>query len=63
MRVERDPARTGAGQYRAALTDPLVLSVFLRTFRICLIVTFATVCGCLHDHTALGARQPDGSGC
>jgi putative spermidine/putrescine transport system permease protein len=29
----------GLGQYPAALTDPLVLSVFLRTLRICVIVT------------------------
>lgn len=34
----------GLTQYQTALTDPLVLSVFLRTFRICLIVTFATIC-------------------
>lgn len=33
----------GLGQYQAALTDPLVQSVFLRTFRICLIVTVLTV--------------------
>ena len=33
----------GLGQYRAALTDPLVQSVFLRTFRVCLIVTVVTV--------------------
>ncbi len=34
----------GLGQYRTALTDPLVQSVFLRTFRVCLIVTVVTVC-------------------
>ena len=34
----------GLGQYRAALTDPLVQSVFLRTFRVCLVVTVVTVC-------------------
>ncbi len=28
----------GFGQYQVALTDPLVQSVFLRTFRVCLIV-------------------------
>lgn len=33
----------GLGQYQAALSDPLVLSVFLRTFRICVIVTLASV--------------------
>ena len=33
----------GLGQYRAALTDPLVLSVFLRTLRICAIVTVLSV--------------------
>ena len=33
----------GLGQYRAALTDPLVLSVFLRTVRVCVIVTLAAV--------------------
>jgi putative spermidine/putrescine transport system permease protein len=35
---------TGLGQYHTALTDPLVLSVFLRTFRVCLIVTVVTIC-------------------
>ncbi|MGV8986967.1 MAG: ABC transporter permease [Cypionkella sp.] len=34
----------GLGQYRTALTDPLVLSVFVRTIRVCLIVTLVTVC-------------------
>lgn len=34
----------GLGQYKAALTDPLVQSVFLRTFRVCLMVTVVTVC-------------------
>lgn len=33
----------GLGQYRTALTDPLVLSVLWRTFRICLIVTAIAV--------------------
>ena len=33
----------GLGQYRAALSDPLVQSVFLRTVRICLAVTVASV--------------------
>ena len=33
----------GLGQYRTALTDPLVLSVFMRTFRICLVVTIVAV--------------------
>ena len=33
----------GLGQYRTALTDPLVQSVLLRTLRICLIVTLLTV--------------------
>lgn len=34
----------GFGQYQVALTDPLVQSVFLRTFRVCLIVTVITIC-------------------
>ena len=33
----------GLGQYRTALSDPLVLSVFLRTLRICAIVTLLSV--------------------
>lgn len=33
----------GLGQYRTAMTDPLVLSVFLRTFRICLVATALSV--------------------
>ena len=33
----------GLGQYRAALTDPLVQSVFLRTLRVCVAVTAASV--------------------
>jgi putative spermidine/putrescine transport system permease protein len=33
----------GFGQYRAALSDPLVLSVFLRTLRICAVVTVVAV--------------------
>lgn len=33
----------GLGQYETALTDPLVQSVFLRTFRVCLLVTAVTV--------------------
>jgi putative spermidine/putrescine transport system permease protein len=33
----------GLGQYRTALTDPLILSVFARTFRVCAIVTVAAV--------------------
>ena len=33
----------GLGQYRALLTDPLVQSVFVRTFRICVFVTAAAV--------------------
>ena len=33
----------GFGQYRAALSDPLVLSVFVRTIRICVIVTVLSV--------------------
>ena len=33
----------GFGQYGRALTDPLIQSVFLRTFRICLIVTICAV--------------------
>lgn len=33
----------GLGQYRAALTDPLILSVIWRTVRICAIVTAASV--------------------
>ena len=35
----------GLGQYGALLTDPLVQSVFVRTFRICLLVTIAAVAG------------------
>ena len=34
----------GLTQYRTALTDPLVQAVFLRTFRVCLIVTVVTIC-------------------
>jgi putative spermidine/putrescine transport system permease protein len=33
----------GLGQYAALLTDPLVQSVFVRTFRICAVVTVASV--------------------
>jgi putative spermidine/putrescine transport system permease protein len=33
----------GLGQYHALLTDPLVQSVFVRTFRICALVTVAAV--------------------
>ncbi|MBT9247146.1 ABC transporter permease [Gemmobacter fulvus] len=33
----------GLGQYKAALTDPLVLTVFWRTIRICAMVTLASV--------------------
>ncbi len=33
----------GFGQYQTALTDPLVLAVFLRTFRTCAVVTLVTV--------------------
>lgn len=33
----------GLGQYRTALSDPLVLSVFWRTLRICAVVTVAAV--------------------
>ncbi len=33
----------GIGQYQAALSDPLVLTVFLRTLRICAAVTVASV--------------------
>lgn len=33
----------GFGQYRTLLTDPLVQSVFLRTFRICALVTAVSV--------------------
>ena len=33
----------GLGQYGALLTDPLVQSVFVRTFRICVIVTVVSV--------------------
>ena len=36
---------TGLGQYRAALTDDLILSVFLRTLRICATVTVLAVAG------------------
>lgn len=37
--------RPGFGQYRTALSDPLVLSVFLRTLRICLTVTALSLFG------------------
>ena len=33
----------GLSQYQTALTDPLVQSVFLRTFRVCAIVTVLTI--------------------
>lgn len=33
----------GLGQYQAAVSDPLILSIFLRTFRICLFVTVFAV--------------------
>jgi len=33
----------GLGQYRAALSDPLILSVFWRTLRICAVVTVLSV--------------------
>ncbi len=33
----------GLGQYQAALSDPLVVSVFVRTFRICAVVTLVAV--------------------
>ncbi len=33
----------GFGQYRTLLSDPLVRSVFVRSFRICAVVTLATV--------------------
>lgn len=33
----------GVGQYGKAVSDPLIQSVFVRTFRICLIVTVASV--------------------
>ncbi len=33
------------GQYAAILTDPLVQSVFIRTLRICIVVTLASVIG------------------
>ena len=35
----------GLGQYAKAVSDPLIQSVFLRTFRICAIVTLASVAG------------------
>jgi putative spermidine/putrescine transport system permease protein len=35
----------GLGQYAVLLTDPLVQSVFIRTFRICAFVTIASVVG------------------
>ena len=35
--------KPGLGQYERLVADPLVLSVFLRTFRICLIVTVLSV--------------------
>lgn len=43
MRWSVTMPEVGLGQYRAALTDPLVLSVFLRTLRICAIVTVISV--------------------
>lgn len=33
----------GLGQYATAVSDPLIQSVFIRTFRICLVVTVAAV--------------------
>jgi putative spermidine/putrescine transport system permease protein len=39
-----DPA-PGLGQYAKLTQDPLVLSVFVRTFRICAIVTLASIVG------------------
>jgi len=35
----------GLGQYGALITDPLVQSVFIRTLRICIVVTIASVVG------------------
>jgi putative spermidine/putrescine transport system permease protein len=35
--------KPGLGQYERLIADPLVFSVFLRTFRICAIVTFCSV--------------------
>ncbi len=35
--------KPGLEQYRALLTDPLVQSVFMRTARICAVVTVASV--------------------
>jgi putative spermidine/putrescine transport system permease protein len=35
--------KPGVGQYERLVTDPLVFTVFLRTFRICLIVTVLSV--------------------
>lgn len=43
MPLERDPCEPGLGQYKAALGDPLVLTVFWRTLRICAVVTVAAV--------------------
>jgi len=33
----------GVGQYVKAVSDPLIISVFIRTFRICLIVTILSI--------------------
>ena len=41
--MERYAAAAGLGQYERLVADPLVLSVFLRTFRICAIVTALSV--------------------
>ena len=45
----------GLDQYRTALSDPLVLSVFLRTFRICAVVTVVSV-ACAYMITLLWVR-------
>ena len=45
----------GLGQYQTALSDPLILSVLLRTLRICALVTVCSV-GCAYLVTLLWVR-------
>ena len=52
----------GLGQYDRLAGDPLVLSVFLRTFRICAIVTATIGRRGLCHRLCLGARHAAGSG-
>ncbi len=49
--------KPGVGQYERLASDPLVLSVFVRTFRICAIVTVDIRRGGLRHRLCLGARN------